>query len=386
MIFNMKEKIILSDEQKECVKKAAESLLYKKKIFVISAPAGAGKSSIVPFIIEEMGLMDEEVLYMAYAGKAARVMRDKGMPASTIHHTIYNARKDWEGNWHFYRKSRTDFAYIRLFVIDEISMVPMKLLGDILYFNIPILCLGDSAQLPPISEDKNSLLDKPDFTLTKIFRQKENSGILDLATQIRETGNLYSNFNDESVMSIKIQKNVIPIDVLDWGDIVLCGTNKVRLGLTKLIRDYKNLKEVYPQLYEPIIINRNYWDILSNKGEPLTNGTICIVKRIEPYLQKTFDKYAIVELAPTYDLDDSFTCKISLNNFFNLPDVSETSKRSKRKLQRVNCDFAYVITVHKSQGSQFEKVVYYLKDIFGDKKKMAYTAVTRASKKLIYLQ
>lgn len=386
MIFNMEKKIVLSSEQEECVKKVVSSFLSGKQIFTIAAPAGAGKSSIIPFIIEAMGLEDYQVAYMAYAGKASRVMRDKGMPATTIHHAIYNARKDREGRWHFRKKYPEEFYFTKLFVIDEISMVPMKLLSDVLSFKIPVLCLGDNAQLPPIGEDRNSLLDNPDFVLTKIFRQKENSGILDLATQIRETGNLNSNFNDSSIMSIKISNNEIPIDILDWSDIVLCATNKVRLALTKIIRDYRGLKEVFPQFYEPIIINRNYWDICSEKGEPLTNGTICVVKKINPNLRGAFDKYAQVELSPTYDLDDTFTCKISLNNFFNLPEVKETNRRGARKLERISCDFAYVLTVHKSQGSQFEKVVYYSKDIFGDKKKMAYTAVTRASKKLVYLQ
>lgn len=383
----LNKEIVLSDEQKKCVEDAAKKFYEGKPEYTIAAPAGSGKTTLIPYIIDNMGLLDYEVAYVAYTGKAARVLRDNGLPATTIHHLIYDAFKDRSGKWHFRKKSFYDLEQYKLIVIDEISMMSTKLLSDLLSYSIPLLCLGDDAQLPPIMEDANTLLKHPDFVLTKIYRQKENSGILDLATQIRTTGNIHSDIMDDSVKTINTDEGEkISLSMLNWADVILCATNKTRYEFTDLIRRSKGIEEKYPLLYEPIIITKNYWDILSLNGEPLTNGTICKITNIDYYLDNPFDKYAFVKMTPTYDENDSFVCKISLNGFFGLAEVGAGRRYNSQAAERVQCDFAYVLTIHKSQGSQFDKVLVYTKDAFGDKKKMLYTAVTRAKNKLVYVQ
>lgn len=387
MVIILKKEIILSGEQEACVKDVAQKFICEgRKIYTISAPAGTGKTTIIPYIIDNLALRPYEVAYVSFTGKAVRVMRDNGLPAETIHHLIYDARKTSDGEWYFKRKGLEDLFGYKLIVVDEISMVSTSLMSDLLQYRIPLLCLGDNAQLPPVMDSPNNLLSKPDFVLTKIFRQKEGSSIIDLATQIRETGELHSDFNDSQVKTIDLSKGEkIGAEDLETTDIILCATNRIKYALIDVVRKHKGLDTAYPSLFEPIVINRNYWQILSQKGEPLTNGTICTIIDIQYFLASSFDKYAEVTLTPNYDTEDRFRCKISLNKYFDLADVV-ASRRTKAWNIRVSCDFAYALTIHKSQGSQFDNVLVYTKDAFGDTKKMLYTAVTRARKKLIYVQ
>jgi exodeoxyribonuclease-5 len=69
---------------------------------------------------------------------------------------------------------------IKLIIIDEAAMVNDKMREELLSFGIPVIFLGDHNQLPPVI-GKSSMLDKPDFILTKIMRQAENDPIVYLS-------------------------------------------------------------------------------------------------------------------------------------------------------------------------------------------------------------
>ena len=75
-----------------------------KQVFEISGPSGSGKSSIIMYLIERLGLELDEVLFLAYMGKAAYRLALLGLPARTIHSAIYDYKKvimrDEEGNLH----------------------------------------------------------------------------------------------------------------------------------------------------------------------------------------------------------------------------------------------------------------------------------------------
>ena len=84
----------LSIKQKECINTV--SALYKtgQQIITIAGPAGSSKTSIIGYIIKNLGLQRNEVEYCAFTGKASLVLRNKGIPAQTIHHLIYNVLKN----------------------------------------------------------------------------------------------------------------------------------------------------------------------------------------------------------------------------------------------------------------------------------------------------
>ena len=129
-----------------------------KQTFEISGSPGTGKSFLVNALIDRLGLGDENVLYMAYMGKAAMVLARHGLPAKTIHASIYDCveRPVRDENGKFVRysngkvKLKIDFELkdhlpkkLKLIVIDEASMVPEKMAKDILSFGIPVLTFGD---------------------------------------------------------------------------------------------------------------------------------------------------------------------------------------------------------------------------------------------------
>src|SRR5690554_3463524 len=154
------------------------------QIFRLFGYAGTGKTTLARHIADHV---DGEVKFAAFTGKAASVMRGKGCRgASTIHSLIYRARESGEETpsfdlWHEAPASKAD-----LIVIDECSMVDAELGRDLLSFGVPVLVLGDPAQLPPISGGGFFTDGKPDAMLTEVHRQAQDNPIVRLSMDVRE--------------------------------------------------------------------------------------------------------------------------------------------------------------------------------------------------------
>ena len=89
--------------------------------------AGSGKSTLVKFIIAALNVNEDDVAYVAYTGKAANVLKNKGCKnAITAHKLLYYAHKDKEGNFHFKPRPRLENNY-KLIVVDEVSMLPEEM-------------------------------------------------------------------------------------------------------------------------------------------------------------------------------------------------------------------------------------------------------------------
>jgi hypothetical protein len=117
-------------------------------IFRLFGYAGTGKTTLAKHIARHV---DGKVLFGAFTGKAASVMRSKGCEAATtIHGMIYQAHDSGEATPSFDLWHEGPAAKAKLIVIDECSMVDAELGRDLLSFGVPLLVLGDPAQLPPI--------------------------------------------------------------------------------------------------------------------------------------------------------------------------------------------------------------------------------------------
>ena len=135
----------LNNGQKECLSKLVEWWNYKQdyqQVFSISGPAGSGKTFLIRVLIDQIhGIKLDDVLFVAYVGKAALNLSKSGLNASTIHSAIYHAidvvtdRKDKDGNVimregrpvqdvevKFVLRSKLEKAY-KLIVVDEAPMV-----------------------------------------------------------------------------------------------------------------------------------------------------------------------------------------------------------------------------------------------------------------------
>ena len=119
--------------------------------------------------------VDGDVKFAAFTGKAASVMRGKGCHgASTIHSLIYRARESGEEIPSFDLWDEAPASKAELIIIDECSMVDAELGRDLLSFGVPVLVLGDPAQLPPIQGGGFFTEAEPDVMLTEVHRQAQD--------------------------------------------------------------------------------------------------------------------------------------------------------------------------------------------------------------------
>src|SRR5215475_1285311 len=153
------------------------------QVFRLFGYAGTGKTTLARHIAEEA---DGEVKFAAFTGKAASVMRGKGCRgASTIHGLIYRARESGEEIPSFDLWDEAPASKAELIIIDECSMVDAELGRDLLSFGVPVLVLGDPAQLPPIQGGGFFTEAEPDAMLTEVHRQAQDDTIVRLSMDIR---------------------------------------------------------------------------------------------------------------------------------------------------------------------------------------------------------
>ena len=180
--------------QQDAALKAVDAWLKAKpgrngtpQVFRLFGYAGTGKTTLAQHIADEV---DGEVKFAAFTGKAAAVMRSKGCHnASTIHSLIYRARESGEEVPSFDLYDEAPASKADLIIIDECSMVDAELGRDLISFGVPVLVLGDPAQLPPIQSGANAggffTEHEPDVMLTEVHRQAQDNPIIRLSMDIR---------------------------------------------------------------------------------------------------------------------------------------------------------------------------------------------------------
>lgn len=389
-------------------KKQAEGLLISidrynagKKYTVISGYAGSGKSTLVRFIIEALDVDEDDVCYCAFTGKAAEVLRKKGNKnACTLHKLLYESIPKPEGG--FYRKPKPCLDY-SIIVVDEVSMAPKQLMDLLFFHNVYVICLGDPGQLPPIDKNEdNHLLDHPHIFLDEIMRQAQESEIIRLTMKIRNNEPI--DYYDGKEVKI-IPYSQLNTGALQWADQVLTATNAKRESINNQMRQLLNHPD-YPVDGDKMICLRNYWDDLSNKGDPLINGTIGILqnsfqtwRQLPRFVKSDIKKFDVLMgdlIIP--DMDDVYLMtemdRQMIISGKKCCDWKLSYKLGKLKLgygEIVPKEFtyAYAITCHKSQGSEWSKVLVLEESFPFDKKehiRWLYTACTRASEKLVLVR
>lgn len=105
--------------------------------------AGTGKSTLIKFIIAALDIPPEEVSYVAYTGKAAQVLKQKGCPNPiTAHKLLYKAKPMPNGTYKFEPKASLEENY-KIIVVDEVSMLPKEMWNRLLSHHIHVIACGD---------------------------------------------------------------------------------------------------------------------------------------------------------------------------------------------------------------------------------------------------
>lgn len=380
-----------------------------EQIFKIAGYAGTGKTYLSAVIAEE--LADNRIAFCAYTGKAALVMQQRGMPATTIHQLIYNSDVrmvpyyDDGGNLRYKRRLVTELKERldpkpAIILVDEASMVSEKILRDLLSFDIPIITVGDPFQLPPVNGDETDLLTDPDVTLEEIMRQDEGSAISYLAEKIRKGKPLRE---DESApgciwqMPKEVLKDEYQKDMFDWADQVIAGRNSTVSRINQVARQFLGFAGDLPVPGDKLICKRNAWDTVLFDGKlptALVNGLIGYVTHVEQHEKHESVPWRklpvastehLLNLRPAWEESAEFT-ELKYN-----PQALWESKQARSNMRGIIFQFAYCITCHAAQGSEWDNVLLY-DDSWHDQNdplfqaRWRYTGVTRAAKQLVWLR
>ncbi len=371
--------MLFSPQQDEALKAVSRWLKEGcTPVFRLFGYAGTGKTTLAKHFAENV---DGEVLFAAFTGKAAQVLRSRGATnARTIHSLIYRPRgeetvEDEETGKTsiapmFSINRQSPLAKAALIIIDECSMVDEQLGKDLMSFGTPILVLGDPGQLPPVSGGGFFTEQEPDYLLSEIHRQAKDNPIIHLAMDVREGREIMrGDYGSAQVIS---KSEVTQSLVLD-ADQVLVGTNRTRRRYNQRLRELKGFTADYPQSGDKLVCLRN------DPAKGLLNGSLWQVMSSS---RETVKPGINLMIRPEDDDMDRGAAKIKLLKAA-FEDVETEIPWSTRK-RYDEFDFGYALTVHKAQGSQWNNVVLFDESYaFRDsRERWLYTAITRAAETL----
>ena len=392
--IEMTNDITLAEHQKSAIYCAME-----KGATVITGGPGTGKTTIINTIIQIMDKLDKNVMLAAPTGRAAMRMTEVcGIEAKTIHRLLESSFSENDDNMNF-AKNEDNPLDCDIVIIDEMSMVDILLIQSLLKAlksHTRLIMVGDSDQLPSVGAG-NVLKDiinsgvVPTVSLTEIFRQAKESAIVVNAHKINRGE--YPEFNksgtdffmvkrdtavdiSQSIVDLFINRlpkaykynSLYQIQILSPTRKGITGVNELNIALQKVInpphkkKKEKAFKNITFREGDKVMQTRNNYDMEWTKlekpeetGFGIFNGDIGYIHRIDKEMESA-----------TIVFDD----KLCIYEFSKFEDL----------------DLAYAVTVHKSQGSEFDVIIMpmYPCAPMLQNRNLFYTAVTRA-KKLVVL-
>jgi exodeoxyribonuclease-5 len=352
----------LTKEQRDIAHAILAGIGKGKPVQVMGGWAGTGKTTVARYLLDRLYNWHP----CAFTGKAANVLRRKGLSqATTIHGLMYIPHEDADGHLSFERRDSLPCAGV---LVDEASMVPSDVYEDLRSYHVPLIFVGDHGQLEPVNSDFN-LMQAPEYRLETIHR---NAGpIAEFANAIRQGSDLpmLRTLADASNGMVRIvPRYALDLSHLTEANQVICAYNRTRVDLNERIRSSHNRRgPVLPR--DRIICLRN------NRDEGLFNGMQGEVRRVRvekkqyflDFLSEDGIEYRRVEFIPEQfgKEKNEFTFGLDTGNPF---------------------DFAYAITCHKSQGSEYDKVLVMVeKSRLWSNERWAYTAPSRARRQLTWV-
>ena len=345
--------------------------------FRLGGYAGTGKSTIIKQILTSFKLRSA---LAAFTGKAVHVLQKKGnSSAQTLHSLLYDCISTESGTIDFVPKHSLE-GNPELILVDEASMVSTELYDLLKSHGKKILFVGDPGQLEPVGDNPN-LMRKPDFVLSTIHRQGADSGIVELATQIRESGKLPP-LQERPGAEIRRKAGFRIPDTISWNQIIV-ATNKTRAEYNSKYRMMLERPMTDLRPGDKLIVLRN------NRSFGVFNGVILFVESIKESRELYWLISAKDEMGKEYGRLPIWKAPFQSS----LPKDANPPPTEFRDFSQLNftpsccwADFAYAITCHKSQGSEWDRVLVWAEPIpySWSWSRWAYTAVTRAAKEVCY--
>ncbi|MFZ1813945.1 MAG: ATP-dependent RecD-like DNA helicase [Rhizobiaceae bacterium] len=353
-----------------------------QQVFRLFGYAGTGKTTLARHLAEGV---DGDVLFAAFTGKAAQVLRSRGARgASTIHSLIYRPKgeelvEDEETGTSslaptFSLNRQSPVSKAALIIIDECSMVDEELGRDLLSFGTPVLVLGDPGQLPPVSGGGFFTEHEPDFLLEEVHRQARDNPIVALAQMVRDGREIMH--GDYGAAARVISRNQVTSDLVLDADQVLVGTNRTRRRYNERLRELKGFDGPYPQAGDKLVCLRN------DTAKGLLNGSLWQVVSAPRSA-----KPAVSLMIRAEDEGiERVNAKVKVLKAVFEGGAEEVPWQTRRRHD--DFDFGYALTVHKAQGSQWNNIVLFDESFaFREHRtRWLYTAITRAAETLTIIK
>ena len=382
--------------QYEDLQRAAISACLTGSVFILTGGPGTGKTTTLNGVIKILKAQTKRILLCAPTGRAAKRMSDlTGEPARTIHRLLevdFNAKGELK-----FKRNETNPLPADVVIADEMSMVDALLMCSLVRAIKPtskFIMVGDSNQLPSVGAG-NVLKDLiashyiPSVELKEIFRQAAQSLIVTNAHRIvngefpvlddRQNDFFFMNKSLESDIAelvIQLAKQRLP-DTYGFSPIddiqVLCPTKMGMAGTKELNKQLQSalnppsqnkaeLKffDVIFRTGDKVMQTKNDYDVLwtknNEKGSGIFNGDIGIIRSVDRFSQNV-----------TIDFEGR---------------VAIYTSEMLRRLEH-----AYAITIHKSQGSEYDAVIIPITAFTHNLlyRNLLYTGVTRAKKMIIVI-
>ncbi len=379
--YEIKNKIKFNIEQKEAIKGALIN-----NLFIITGGPGTGKTTIIKAVVDiyielNFDIEEKDITLLAPTGRAAKRMNESvKRKASTIHKFL-----KWNKETKEFTVNRFNPVNTKLVIVDESSMVDIFLLNsllDALPSNVKLILVGDSNQLPSISpgnilEDLLSSKKINKIYLKEIYRTKTDSYIIPLSKDIKERKELkeipkeYTDFSfiESSDINMKEYIRVLCSKIKEKG--ISLMDYQVLIPMYKGENGIDNINNLMQSIFNPESDNKNevvIRDVTYREGDKVLQ----LVNDVDNNI---------------YNGDTGIIVRIINGKDTTIMVDYQGNVVTYKKGKFDEFTLAYAVSVHKSQGSEYDNVLILIPSNMKRMlyNKLIYTAVTRAKKSLVII-
>lgn len=386
-----KNNIVLSDEQKEAI-----STSLNNNITIITGGPGTGKTTIIKCIIDILEDIKKEYVLCAPTGRATkRIKETTGKEAKTLHRLLEITKVDDNDIDMFYELPVTPID-TDVVIVDEASMIDCMLMNNLfkaLNSSTKVIMVGDVNQLPSVGPGSvlkdiiNSNATNVVY-LKQIYRQSAMSDIIVNAHRVNE--GIYPEFKTKDTDLFYIKTDSIESTLAEISSLVSYRIES--FAKLDILKDLQVLTPMKKTQLGTIELNTLLQNVLNPKSSSKKE------KEFNNRIFREGDK--VMQIVNNYDKKFSINGE-HFDGIYNgdIGYIKEVDNLNQRLIvlfdeeKEVIYEFeeldqlehAFAVTIHKSQGSEFDYVILPLytgyQKLFT--RNLLYTAMTRAKKMLV---